>query len=52
MPLFSSPEYLVCFYYMVPVTHVLTGCVLLYDGLVGSEPTKKPHSNGCLERIS
>lgn len=32
-PLSSSPEYLVCFYYVVPVTQVFTGCVLFVMAL-------------------
>lgn len=52
MPLFSSPESLVCFYYMVPVTHVLLGCVLFVMALVDSEPNLRPTSSGYLERTS
>lgn len=43
MPLFSSPEYLVCSYDMVPVTHVLTGCSLLCDGFSGFRAKFEAH---------
>ena len=49
-PLSSSPEYLVCFYYVVPVTHVLTGCVFC-DGFSGLGTKLEAHLNPAFSKV-